>query len=87
MKRKLLTEPQYRVLKELAEAERGERTYGGSRTPAVAERLVRIDCVEPLAGDVGSSFRITDHGRNVLDLQASFFEPPQDTQGEETSRG
>lgn len=74
-KRCILTAPQFRVLKELDEAEAGERTYGGSRVPAVAERLVALDCAEPLTGDVGCSFRITDHGRNILDLHRSFFEP------------
>lgn len=79
-KRRLLTEPQFRLLKRFAESEHAEYWAGGARDRAVVGRLERLDCLDPLGCKPGH-WRITDHGRNILDLQREFFEQVGGGQG------
>jgi anti-sigma regulatory factor (Ser/Thr protein kinase) len=67
-----LTAPQFRLLKRLDEAGMDIRlAHGHDRQ--VARNLEALDCVRK-----GEEFwwEITDHGRNILDLQREFFEEP-----------
>lgn len=73
MKRRFITEPQYRLLKRLDESERGETRLGSYRDRAVARRLEAIDCAEPVGREEGW-WRITNHGCNIRDLHRSFYE-------------
>jgi hypothetical protein len=66
-RRRLLTEPQYRLLKRLAGYDDDlEVRLGSARDRAVARRLAALDCARESKEDWWS---ITDHGRNILEME------------------
>jgi len=79
VKRKLITEPQFNLLKRLDADFPLGRVLGYARDRRMAERLEALDCTSSTGEN---AWMITDHGRNILDLHRSFYEDPDPRQGE-----